>query len=435
MRRPRFGSRSLAYFAIGLVLGVVAAFVLRTIHHATNLPEARRLFPDTAPQYLEETGNPLDFAINGPGFFAFEDKDGNWVFSRESRFVINEDGELSSQHGHKLVSRGRAPQNNPNPKPPVQFEPESILVDALNLAWMIEPASKTGTPIQSITLYRFPSHKNYVWGGDNFWFGRPSGETPLVVPLNLNRIEPKILSGYRLRPDPPPGELNPFNVNGPYHNGPKNIESEPLINTENDLDFGIDGDGFVAVDLSINPTNLQNNNSMRYIGFTRWLSFNTDENGLLVRKYPGRLISDRSNSPRALARPPGAGSMVLIEYVPLLRRISIDSTYRSNQTSIMKPHDGFVAPSIGIPIFDEDLFNAHLGEEPFYFGAEYKNVKLENMKDVELYRFANPQNLHYICNGVYNANDLSGPPVAVPQDEARLMLKQGYLNEVERLKP
>ncbi|MBZ0257867.1 hypothetical protein K8I31_17520, partial [bacterium] len=297
MKKPRTSSLSLVYFGVGLLIGVVAAMVLRTVYHASNTPEARLLFPDTAPQYLEETGNPLDLAINGPGFFAFEDDEGNWVFSRESSMVINEDGELASPYGYRMAVRGRPAGAAAAPKPSTPINPDNIHIDKINLAWEIFPASKTARAFQSIRLYHFPSEKNYVWGGDHFWFGRPPGETPLATPMKVSRIEPQIFQGYRLRPDPPPGEKNPFNVNGPYHNGPKDILNEKIIQTDRELDYGIAGDGFVAVDLSSPMNSSQQVISNSGIGFTRWLSLEENDDGVLERKYPGQLITVQPTAP------------------------------------------------------------------------------------------------------------------------------------------
>ncbi|MDP8242925.1 MAG: hypothetical protein P9L94_02505 [Candidatus Hinthialibacter antarcticus] len=433
MRRPRYGSQSLTYFAIGLVIGVAAALVFRTIYHAANIPEARRLFPDTAPQYLEETGNPLDLAINGPGFFAFEDENGNWVFSRESGFVINKDGKLASEHGYQLVSRGTirpALVGSVAAKPKIgsKYNPEDIHIDNSGMAWIIHPASKIAQPLRNIPLYRFPSQKNYVWGGEHFWFGRPPGETPIEISAALSPVEPMIWQGYRLRSGPPPGEKNPFNVNGPYHNGPKNILGENLIKTDRELDYGISGDAFVAVNLAAERLTPARTPVSNFVGFTRWVSLDEDKNGKLERKFSGRLLSSQTPL-KPMQR------LHLTENVPLITKIEIESIARSNQTSSMEPPDGFIAPTLGVPTLDADLYNEKFGEEPFRLVAREGEVDANTIDEIELYRFANPQNLHYIRSGVYTANDLSGPPIAVPKDESRGMLKQGYLNDVERLKP
>jgi flagellar basal-body rod protein FlgF len=51
------------------------------------------------PGVIETTGNPLDFAIEGRGFFALTDPDGNEGYSRAGRFVLNSEGLLKTASG------------------------------------------------------------------------------------------------------------------------------------------------------------------------------------------------------------------------------------------------------------------------------------------------------------------------------------------------
>lgn len=48
---------------------------------------------------LKQTGNPFDIAINGKGFIAVEDANGDTLYTRLGRLRINNDGMLSSVHG------------------------------------------------------------------------------------------------------------------------------------------------------------------------------------------------------------------------------------------------------------------------------------------------------------------------------------------------
>ncbi len=56
---------------------------------------------------FEPTGIRLDFAINGEGFFAVEDENGNVAYTREGSFSLNEDGYLClGGHGRVLNVQG-----------------------------------------------------------------------------------------------------------------------------------------------------------------------------------------------------------------------------------------------------------------------------------------------------------------------------------------
>ena len=48
---------------------------------------------------LTETGNSLDMAINGDGFFQVRRPDGSIAFTRDGTFTLSADGELVSQNG------------------------------------------------------------------------------------------------------------------------------------------------------------------------------------------------------------------------------------------------------------------------------------------------------------------------------------------------
>ncbi|MGI6575458.1 MAG: flagellar basal-body rod protein FlgG [bacterium] len=51
---------------------------------------------------LQETGNPLDLAIEGPGFFALELPDGTIAYTRDGSFKLDADGCLVSSSGYWL---------------------------------------------------------------------------------------------------------------------------------------------------------------------------------------------------------------------------------------------------------------------------------------------------------------------------------------------
>ena len=56
-----------------------------------------------APGSLETTGNPLDLAIDGPGFFAFTRADGSEAYGRGGRFTVDGRGRLTGPEGALVV--------------------------------------------------------------------------------------------------------------------------------------------------------------------------------------------------------------------------------------------------------------------------------------------------------------------------------------------
>ena len=57
---------------------------------------------DFAQGTLQTTGNPLDVAIEGDGFFAIQQNDGT-TYTRNGGFVLNKNKELVTKNGAKVL--------------------------------------------------------------------------------------------------------------------------------------------------------------------------------------------------------------------------------------------------------------------------------------------------------------------------------------------
>jgi flagellar basal-body rod protein FlgF len=67
-----------------------------------------RQVTDLSPQALRETGEPLDFAITGDGFFGIQTAEG-LRFTRNGRFMADGNGRLTDQLGNAVVGRDGRP--------------------------------------------------------------------------------------------------------------------------------------------------------------------------------------------------------------------------------------------------------------------------------------------------------------------------------------
>ena len=68
-----------------------------------------KLYTDYSQGAIEETGQPLDFAIEGDGFFALETADGERVYTRNGNFSLDNEGYLwLSGFGRVLNSEGES---------------------------------------------------------------------------------------------------------------------------------------------------------------------------------------------------------------------------------------------------------------------------------------------------------------------------------------
>ncbi len=59
---------------------------------------------DLSEGALQTTGNPLDVAIKGDGYFAVENQDGQRFYTRSGRFKLDADGQITTSSGEILLS-------------------------------------------------------------------------------------------------------------------------------------------------------------------------------------------------------------------------------------------------------------------------------------------------------------------------------------------
>jgi len=94
---------------------------------------------------LSQTGNLLDFAVDGSAFFAFEGPNGP-VYTRDGRFTIDQNGQLLTTTGYRVLDAGLAPiQLDPDAGPPVasrdgMLQQNGVQVGALGLFAIPEAA-------------------------------------------------------------------------------------------------------------------------------------------------------------------------------------------------------------------------------------------------------------------------------------------------------
>ena len=106
----------------------------------------------TAKQFqqgnLSQTGNALDVAINGRGFFEVLMPDGSPAYTRDGSFQINAQGELVTNTGYPVQPGLQLPEGaqsvtiaaDGTVRVQVAGEPEAVQVGALTLADFVNPA-------------------------------------------------------------------------------------------------------------------------------------------------------------------------------------------------------------------------------------------------------------------------------------------------------
>ena len=92
------------------------ATALRERLDAEGAPQSTRVagqVADVTAGPLVETGNALDFALDGAGFFAVQGDDGRTRYTRAGSFVLDASGTVRSPQGHALLRDDGAPLTVP----------------------------------------------------------------------------------------------------------------------------------------------------------------------------------------------------------------------------------------------------------------------------------------------------------------------------------
>jgi len=105
------------------------SIISRTPDEDVHFPTVAKMYTSLEQGSLKESGNPLDVAITGDGWFAISTPAGT-AYTRDGRFQINALGELQTLQGHPVLDAGEAPiQLDPRGGPPEFTQDGRILVD------------------------------------------------------------------------------------------------------------------------------------------------------------------------------------------------------------------------------------------------------------------------------------------------------------------
>jgi flagellar basal body rod protein FlgG len=85
-------------------------------------------YTDFRPGALQKTGNPLDVAVEGPGFFVVRDALGPLFLTRRGRFLLQPDGRLTTPEGKEVLGVEGAPLRLPVEEEPQSTQPAATLV-------------------------------------------------------------------------------------------------------------------------------------------------------------------------------------------------------------------------------------------------------------------------------------------------------------------
>ena len=116
---------------------------------------------------LSQTGNDLDIAIRGEGFFKIQMPDGTYTYSRDGSFQMDAQGRIVTLQGNPVQPTITIPQNA-----------SGITINAQGQLTVTLPGSTTPTTVGQIGLTRFINKAGLNPIGDNLFTDTPASGTP-----------------------------------------------------------------------------------------------------------------------------------------------------------------------------------------------------------------------------------------------------------------
>jgi flagellar basal-body rod protein FlgG len=116
---------------------------------------------------LSPTGNELDIAIRGEGFFKIQVPDGTYAYTRDGSFMMDAQGRVVTAQGNPVQPTITVPQNA-----------SGLTINAQGQVSVLLPGSTTPTTVGQIGLTRFINKAGLNPIGDNLFTDTPASGTP-----------------------------------------------------------------------------------------------------------------------------------------------------------------------------------------------------------------------------------------------------------------
>ena len=116
---------------------------------------------------LSPTGNDLDIAVRGEGFFKIQMPDGTFAYTRDGSFQMDAQGRIVTAQGNPVQPTITLPQNS-----------SGININAQGQVSVTVPGSTTPTTVGQIGLTRFVNKAGLLPIGDNLFTDTPASGAP-----------------------------------------------------------------------------------------------------------------------------------------------------------------------------------------------------------------------------------------------------------------
>ncbi len=116
---------------------------------------------------LQQTGNSLDMAVNGQGFFAVQMPDGSTGYTRDGSFHVDANGNLVTSNGFTVQPAITIPANA-----------QSVTVAADGTVSVVQPGSATPANVGSLQITTFMNPAGLQAVGQNTYIETAASGTP-----------------------------------------------------------------------------------------------------------------------------------------------------------------------------------------------------------------------------------------------------------------
>jgi flagellar basal-body rod protein FlgG len=116
---------------------------------------------------LSPTGNDLDIAVRGEGFFKIQMPDGTYAYTRDGSFQMDHQGRIVNAQGNPVQPTITIPQNS-----------SQITINTQGQVSVMLPGSTTPTTVGQIGLTRFINKAGLLSIGDNLFQETPASGAP-----------------------------------------------------------------------------------------------------------------------------------------------------------------------------------------------------------------------------------------------------------------
>ena len=124
---------------------------------------------------LSPTGNDLDIAIRGEGFFKIQMPDGSYAYTRDGSFTTDQQGRIVNAQGNPVQPTITIPQNS-----------SDIVINAQGQVSVKLPGQTTPSTIGQIGLTRFVNKTGLQPIGDNLFTETPASGPPQDGTANVD---------------------------------------------------------------------------------------------------------------------------------------------------------------------------------------------------------------------------------------------------------